>query len=96
MCALWKAARAGRNSDVTGESGGVSEVVVGLSLQCAKQPNITAKSMPLKLFLYLCLFISLLNLMFQGFCLTAIKKFKFTSNREASEGRKSSALILFS
>lgn len=33
--ARWKAARAGRNFDVTGESGGVSEGVEGLPLECA-------------------------------------------------------------
>lgn len=33
--AWWKAARAGRNFDVTAESGGVSEGVQGLPLECA-------------------------------------------------------------
>lgn len=36
MCALSKAARAGNKSGVMGESGGVSEGVVGLSLQCTR------------------------------------------------------------
>ena len=35
ICARWKAAGAGRNSDVTGESRGVSEGVEGLPLECA-------------------------------------------------------------
>lgn len=35
ICARWRAARAGRNSDVTGESRGVSEGVEGLPLECA-------------------------------------------------------------
>lgn len=35
ICARWKAARAARNSDVMGETGGVSEGVEGLPLECA-------------------------------------------------------------
>lgn len=35
ICAWWEAVKAGRNSDVTGETGGVSEGVEGLPLECA-------------------------------------------------------------
>ena len=35
VCARWKAARAGRNSDVMGETGGGSEGAEGLPLECA-------------------------------------------------------------
>lgn len=35
ICTGWKAARAGRNPDVTEEIGGVSEKVEGVSPECA-------------------------------------------------------------
>ncbi len=42
ICSRWKAARAGRNSDVTGESGGVSEGVEALPLECIVHCQVNA------------------------------------------------------
>lgn len=70
MCALSKAARAGNKSDVMGESGGVSEGVAGLPLQCARlycQVSAT-QTLSLSVFIYI------ISECCKGFCPTAIKK----------------------